>query len=203
MSMSQTTDGDLWNRSLQGDTQAFGQVFERHARSVYNYLFRRCGDWAAAEDLTSIVFLEAWRRRRRVQLQHDSALPFLLGIAVNVLRSRRRAEFRYRAALERLQVSSDTPDDRSDLGDRIADEQEMRQILAAFTRLPQREQDVVSLCVWTGLSYEEAADALHIPVGTVRSRLFRGRRRLRELLGRSGHELSENPQPRARQGVMP
>ena len=52
-------DSVLWSRSRGGDAAAFGLLFERHARAVYNFCFRRVGDWTAAEDLLSIVFLEA------------------------------------------------------------------------------------------------------------------------------------------------
>ena len=64
----------------------------------------------------------------------------------------------------------------------------MRQLLQLFARLPRREQDVVALCDWSGLSYDDAAVALDIPIGTVRSRLARGRRRLRELASANGPE---------------
>ena len=64
----------------------------------------------------------------------------------------------------------------------------MRQLLRLFARLPRREQDVVALCDWSGLSYDDAAVALDIPIGTVRSRLARGRRRLRELASANGPE---------------
>ena len=100
--MVQATDAELWERAMEGEPEAFGILFERHARPVYNYLFRRTADWSLAEDLTSVVFLEAWRRRRDVRLQHDLALPWLLGVATNVLRNRRRSQWRYRAALERM-----------------------------------------------------------------------------------------------------
>ena len=56
-------DSVLWSRARAGDPDAFGLLFQRHARAIYNYCFRRVGNWAAAEDLVSIVFLEAWRRR--------------------------------------------------------------------------------------------------------------------------------------------
>ena len=52
----------LWSRARSGDSEAFGMLFERHGRTIYNYCFRRVGSWAVAEDLASIVFLEAWRR---------------------------------------------------------------------------------------------------------------------------------------------
>jgi hypothetical protein len=57
------SDGDLWARSCAGDRDAFGVLFDRHAKVIYNYCFRRVGNWATAEDVLSFIFLEAWRRR--------------------------------------------------------------------------------------------------------------------------------------------
>lgn len=57
-----TSDRELWARAVDGDREAFGQIFDRHGKTVYNYLFRRTADWSEAEDLTSTVFLHAWRR---------------------------------------------------------------------------------------------------------------------------------------------
>lgn len=167
-------DRDLWSKALDEDPQAFGEIFARHAKPVYNYLFRRCGEWSTAEDLTSVVFLEAWRKRADVRLVHDSALPFLLGVATNVLRNRRRSERRYREALSRMTAPPST-DPSDDPAARASAEEDMRAILAVLARLPRREQDVISLCLWMGLSYEEAAAALDVPVGTTRSRLSRAR----------------------------
>jgi RNA polymerase sigma-70 factor (ECF subfamily) len=65
----------------------------------------------------------------------------------------------------------------------------MRALLNALAELPKREQDVVALCIWSELSYEDAAAALDLPVGTVRSRLSRARARMRELAVESGHEV--------------
>lgn len=79
--MDEPTDAALWERAAAGETDAFGLLFERHVRSVYNYCFRRTGDWSQAEELTAIVFLEAWRRRRDIQLEREDALPWLLGVA--------------------------------------------------------------------------------------------------------------------------
>jgi RNA polymerase sigma-70 factor (ECF subfamily) len=197
--MNNASDRELWDNIVEGDTSAFGDIFERHARPVYNYLFRRCGNWATAEDLASLVFLEAWRKRRRISLTHDSALPFLFGVATNVLRNHRRAEFRYRSALERMPLPQESTLDEDELVGRLADELKMREILGVFSRLPKREQDVLSLCVWMGLSYEEAATALDLPVGTVRSRLSRGKARLRELCAGSGHMSSGSAKSQAEQ----
>ena len=187
--MAHVCDGELWRRAASGETEAFGVLFERHAPAVYNYCFRRTGEWAVAEDLTSVVFLEAWRRRNDVVLAGEKVLPWLLGIATNVLRNRRRSLRRYRAALDRVPTTPHDRDFADDVDGRLDDEQRMRAALAVLKRLPQREQDVVALCAWTGLTYEEAAAALQVPVGTVRSRLSRARARLRELTPETRYEV--------------
>src|SRR5918992_3399943 len=154
--MTQATDEQLWARAASGAPEAFGDLYERHARAIYNYCFRRTADWAVAEDLTSVVFLEAWRRREAVQLESESALPWLYGVATNVLRNRRRSQRRHRAALERLPRERSV-DFADDVNGRLDDERRMRTTLRAVATLPRREQDVLALCAWAGLAYEEAA----------------------------------------------
>ena len=185
-------DSVLWARSAGGDTGAFGLLFERHAKAIYNYCFRRVGDWSAAEDLLSIVFLEAWRRRDK-QLPPGKVLPWLYGIATNVVRNRRRSERRYRAALARVPAAEHALDVAEEAVDRADDERHLRGALDLLAKLPRRQQDVFVLCAWSGLSYEDAAFALGVPVGTVRSRLARARQALRELDRPEGHERGEVP----------
>ena len=96
-----TNDRELWQRAADGGSTAFGEIFERHAKAVYNHLFRRIADWSQAEDLTSAVFLHAWRRRSTVVIDREPALPWLLGVANQVLRNQRRATRRYRAVVAR------------------------------------------------------------------------------------------------------
>ena len=123
-------------------------------------------------------------------MQAESALPLLYGIATNVLRNQRRSLRRRREAFARLPT-------RASRGTRLAEEGLTRlddqaglcaRLLQLFARVPHREQDVIALCDWSGLSYEDAAVAFDIPIGTVHSRLARGRRRLRELATTSGPE---------------
>ena len=185
-------DSVLWSRAQAGDRDAFGLLFERHARTIYNYCFRRVGNWTAAEDLVSVVFLEAWRRLEQ-SLPPGKELPWLLGIATNVVRNRRRSERRYAAALKRVPKPEPEPGFADESDERVDDERLMQRALSLLARLPRREQDVFALCAWFELSYEDAALALGLPVGTVRSRLSRARARLRELDPRFGHEEVGNP----------
>jgi len=183
------SDRVLWQQAREDDGSAFGILFERHAGRIYNYCFRRTGDWAAAEDLTSTTFLLAWRGHGRAPLQAESALPLLYGIATNALCNHRRSLRRRRDAFARLPLErTEEPDFAEDGALRLDDQAAMRRLLSVFGRLPRREQDVVALCDWSVLSYEDAAVALEIPIGTVRSRLARGRRRLRELATATGPE---------------
>ena len=181
------SDRELWARAVDGDREAFGRIFDRHAKTVYNHLFRRTADWSEAEDLTSTVFLHAWRRRSDTTLDRDSALPWLLGIADHLMSNTRRRLRRAEALLDRL-VSHDEP--VSDHADRVAglvdDERRMSEIHRALTRLPRHEREVVELCVWSGLDQQAAAAALGVAVGTVKSRLHRARRRLGADLGALG-----------------
>ncbi|MFD9509453.1 RNA polymerase sigma factor [Streptomyces mirabilis] len=173
------SDRELWARAVDGDREAFGRMFDRHGKTVYNHLFRRTADWSEAEDLTSTVFLHAWRRRSETVLDRDSALPWLLGIADRLLSNTRRRLRRAEALLRRL-VSHDEP--VGDHADRVAglvdDERRMPEIHRALARLPRHERDVVELCVWSGLDQQAAAATLGVAVGTVKSRLHRARRRL-------------------------
>jgi RNA polymerase sigma factor (sigma-70 family) len=180
-------DDVLWNRVRRGDGDALATLFRRHSGAIYNYCFWRLGDWAAAEDMVSVVFLEVWRRRDACVLP-GKVLPWLYGIATNVVRNRRRSERRYAAALRRLPAEGPTPDPAEAAVARLDDERRMQRLLVHVADLPRREQDVLALCVWAELGYDDAALALGVPVGTVRSRLSRARARLRELGAPTGHE---------------
>ncbi|WP_042390841.1 RNA polymerase sigma factor [Streptacidiphilus melanogenes] len=185
--MGGTSDRELWARAVDGDREAFGRIFDRHAKTVYNHLFRRTADWAEAEDLTSTVFLHAWRRRSETVLDRDSALPWLLGIADRLLSNTRRRLRRAEALFHRL-VSHDEPvDDHADrVAGQVDDASRMSEIHRALARLPRHEREVVELCMWTGLDQQAAAVALGVAVGTVKSRLHRARRRL-------GADLADGP----------
>jgi RNA polymerase sigma factor (sigma-70 family) len=181
MTAGKSSDAELWRRVGDGDSRSFEELFERHARRVYNYCFRCTADWTAAEDLTSAVFLEAWKKRRQLRLSTpaESLLPWLLGVATNLVRNRGRRIERFGRAMKELWVrQAARVDDNPDLVARAVDEERMATLLAAIRRLPRVEQEVLALYAWADLTYGEIAEALEVPIGTVRSRLARARKRL-------------------------
>jgi RNA polymerase sigma factor (sigma-70 family) len=172
-------DPQLWERTRSGDAEAFGDLYERHARAVQSYCLWRTADLQAAEDATATVFLEAWRRRRRLTLTTDSAAPLLLGIANNVVRSQWRSGRRHRDALERMRNVLQPPADlEAEAIARLDAIQQVRDGGEAIRRLPRREREVLALLAWSDLSYSEIAATLGLPIGTVRSRIARARDRL-------------------------
>jgi len=187
------TDADLWSRVGNHDPAAFRLVFERHSEAVYNHCFRRTASWSSAQDLTSAVFLEAWRRRRDVRLSEGSILPWLLAVANNACRNRDRSLRRQRRLLAKLPAAMITPDLADEVAGRIDDERAMSRVLEVWSQLTAPEQDVFALCVWAQLSYAEAAVALAVPIGTVRSRLSRARDHLRALTVTSVIDVAGSP----------
>jgi RNA polymerase sigma factor (sigma-70 family) len=159
----------------RSEPEAFGELFKRHSRSVYAYCARRTGDLDLAEDLTSVVFMEAFRRRRKLHLSNASALPWLLGVANNVARNADRSVRRYRSALDRLPALTNSASSEDEAIERLQAQDALARALDAISALTRAEQDVVLLVLWSELTYADAATALDIPVGTVRSRLASAR----------------------------
>ena len=192
--MTPESDSELWRRIAVGEAEAFGELFERHAQAVYAFLAHRTGSSTAAEDLVSVTFLEAWRRRQTTELTNASARPWLIGIANNCARNHWRSLRRSRRAIERLPRTSST-DATDEVADRVDAARAISDAKKAISKLPRGEMEVVVLVLWNGLTYEEAAAALHIPVGTVRSRLASARKRLRAAMSQFSPALVEEVAP--------
>jgi RNA polymerase sigma-70 factor (ECF subfamily) len=164
-------------------------VFDRHFATIHRYLERRIGR-DGADELAAEVFRIAFEQRLRFRPVHESALPWLYGLATNLMLKRWRGETRHARAVARLEVASQNGhgDELEGSDDRITARAARAQILDALAQLPAGDRDVVVLVAWEELTYEEVAAALDIPLGTVRSRLNRARRTLRELLPGFGNE---------------
>jgi RNA polymerase sigma factor (sigma-70 family) len=179
--LSDLPDEVLWQRAIKHEGKAFGELYERHANAVYNHCFRRTASWSLAEDVTSAVFLEAWRRRKEVRLHGDSVRPWLLAVANNALRNAQRSVRRQQRLLSKLPPPTASSAFEGEADQRIDDERAMGTILERINELRLEEREIIALCDWAQLSYAEAATALGIPIGTVRSRLSRAHEHLRQL----------------------
>ncbi|WP_431042868.1 RNA polymerase sigma factor [Streptomyces sp. P1-3] len=183
----------LRTRIRDGDPDAFATLFDDYARSVYNHAFRLTGDWATAEDVVSLTFLEAWRLRARVDAEGGSLRPWLLGIATNTVRNTRRAARRHSAAMSRLPRDTAVRDFADEVAGRIDDAELLAAVTCALDALRRPEREVLALCVWSGLDYAAAADALGVPVGTVRSRLSRARKKLAAAVEKNTAKKNREP----------
>jgi RNA polymerase sigma factor (sigma-70 family) len=175
---NRSVEPSLRARVRASDPDAFAALFTEHAQAVYRYAAGLSGSRSAAEEVVSLTFLEAWRLRQTVRPDGGSLRPWLIGIAVNVTRNQARAARRHRAAMSRLPPPPDLPDFADELSGRLDDRDRLAALRAAVRTLPPPERDVL-VCVWSGLAPAEAAQALGVPDGTVRTRLARARRRLR------------------------
>ncbi len=159
--------------------ESFARIFDRHYVAVHRYVARRAPR-AQADDLASMTFVVAFERRRSFRPDSTSARPWLLGIATNLLHERHRVERREQGAL--VLLSAEHPA-AARSGDRDAgDGPDTDRLARALASLDSAQLDVLLLHAWEELSYEEIAEALDIPLGTVRSRLARARAHLRSRL---------------------
>ncbi|MGI8882560.1 MAG: RNA polymerase sigma factor [Jatrophihabitans sp.] len=132
-------------------TDQISALFERYAPRVFRFCARRSGDLDLAQDLTSVTFLEARRHRDRMPAE-PGALPWLLGVAANVMRNSARSLRRHRAALSRLPVPPDEPNHATGVADRAEATAILRRACTALDELPERDRDVVALVLWQGLT---------------------------------------------------
>lgn len=192
-------DAEIIRRSAV-EPAAFGSIFDRHFDAIVAFCVRRAGR-PAGEDVAGEVFRWAFEHRDRFDGAHDSARPWLFGIAHNLVREATRRTGRQRLAYARLDARS-TSDD-TELESKVAVAVDAARDLAAVAAVLRDQApddvDALLLFAWEQLTYAEIATALDVPVGTVRSRIHRVRRNLEDALGahaphRSSHTDSQGGQ---------
>ena len=176
-----SSDSELVARSID-EPEVFASLFDRHAAGVHGYLGRRVGE--RADDLLSETFLIAFRRRAAYRPERVDVRPWLIGIATNLVHGHVRTEQRrYRALARAAGEPAARGVDPADSTDRLDAEAMRGPLAAALAGLKPRDRDVLLLFAWGQLGYEEIAQVLDVPIGTVRSRLHRARRLTRAALG--------------------
>jgi len=176
------------------EPEHFTVLFRRHAPHIQRYVVRRLGQ-DAADDIVAETFLLAFRQRDSYDQARADARPWLYGIATNLIGRHRRAEIRLYRALARTGADPVMEPFTDRIDDQVSAGTASRRLAAGLARLPEELRDTLLLVVWSGLSYEEAAAALGVPVGTVRSRMSRARSRLRRALGGMNPAASDQQSP--------
>ncbi|MFE6893122.1 RNA polymerase sigma factor [Streptomyces sp. NPDC057694] len=171
-------DGLIIARSLE-QPELFALLYDRYAPDIHRYAARRLGE-QAADDITADTFLTAFRIRARYDTARAGARPWLYGIAAHLIGKQRRKEVRGLRALARTGQDPVASGWVEDTADRVAAQAPLADALAA---LSAADRHVLLLVAWADLTYQDVAEALGIPVGTVRSRLNRARKKVRAALG--------------------
>jgi RNA polymerase sigma factor (sigma-70 family) len=184
-----SSDAQLIERSATSP-EDFALIFDRHAASIHRYLRRRIGS-PEADDLLAETFLVAFERRGRYDRTVLDARPWLFGIATNLLRRFARAEARAYRALARTGIDRIGAAMEDQVADRVDADAAYRALAGSLAKLSRGDRDAILLYAWAELSYEQIAQAVGIPVGTVRSRLHRARHQLRAALEMPNHRLED------------
>lgn len=179
------TDAEVVVASLDRPAE-FAAIFDRHHEAIHRFLWSRVGD--AADDVAAEVFRVAFERRETYDPAYSSAKPWLFGIAANVARQHHRRTARRRDVHERL-VAEDRPEPHPGPEQRLTRLAATEPVAEAILDLPDRDREPLLLFAWADLTYDEIAQALDVPVGTVRSRIHRARSQVRARLDRESADV--------------
>jgi RNA polymerase sigma factor (sigma-70 family) len=173
-----TTDSELIHRS-RDDPQAFAVLYDKYCRSVHRYAATRAGE-SVADDVMAQTFLVAFESRESFDHQWEDARPWLFGIATNLLRRHHRTEARRLKAFAKASGRDSYGDGTDRVAERLDAAAATAQLAAAMRKLSPADRECLLLYAWADLTYDGIALATGVPVGTVRSRLNRARRTLRD-----------------------
>jgi RNA polymerase sigma-70 factor (ECF subfamily) len=183
LAQAELTDAAALEALSQGHISALGVLYDRYQASVFSFVRRATNDASDVEDVVHVTFMTAARAASNFD-GRQSCRPWLVGIAARLLHRRKRGMSRWARALRELTVREG--ERHTDPHRELSARDEVNRLSAALEKLTEPKRIVLLLAETEGLSSEEIAGALQIPVGTVWTRLHHARRDLRRLLGREG-----------------
>ncbi len=183
MDVSVAIDNDLVARVVaQQDSAAFGELVRRHQSQVRNFLRKLTRDYELADDLAQDCFMHAWDKLHTF-IGHGSFIGWLLKVAYTTFLQSKRRSNRYGEILEQIGHESSIPENRqADVSDEIGD---LDKFLAVLT---EEERAVMILSYACGLSHREISETADLPVGTVKSIIFRGKEKIRDSFELNDHQ---------------
>jgi RNA polymerase sigma-70 factor (ECF subfamily) len=187
------SDAELVEMTADGNPDAIGVLYDRYSGAVFAFAVRILGDRAVAEELLQEVFFRCWKQARAYSEQRGSFITWLLSIthnmAIDELRRRGRRPQRADAADPVLLLANVRDMDPS-VEDRALMTALRDQIGEAMRSLPAAQRDTITLAYFEGLTQREIAEELQEPLGTVKTRMRLGMRKLREYLEKHEVELA-------------
>ena len=186
------TEAEIWRRALSRDGYAFAELFEMHQARVYRRALGLLENVHDAEEVTSSVFFELWRKQRAVRLVEGSVLPWLIVTTVNTARNHRRSTVRYRRLVASLPRGVQTADAQLVALGNLENEVLGIRLANALAQVAATDVALLVLTAFDGLSVAQAANAVGIKPGTARMRLHRTRQRLQADLA-DDHQRSTTP----------
>jgi RNA polymerase sigma-70 factor (ECF subfamily) len=185
------TDEDLLAGLKAGEPKAFEELFRRFESPLYRFFLLSHGNHHLAEDQCADTFVALATAIHRIRGGTDRLRGFVFGVARNVLRrSRRRSRLRPMP----LERAFDVPDPRAGPFRNVAGDEALRQAMSFIEAFDEPVRQVLILRFVEGLALEEVAQALSMPLNTVKSRVHRARKRLREQIAvsESGKKANES-----------
>jgi RNA polymerase sigma-70 factor, ECF subfamily len=180
-----SSDDDALLAAIQGrDDAALAALYDRYGRLAFGLAYRMLGERGAAEDVVQEAFLNVWRRAAGFQLGRGSARSWLMSIVHNLAIDRRRGRQRHAwtdVALDDVDAALETDED--DAFATVAQAIEAERVQAVLRELPEEQREAIVLAYFAGLTHQEIAEETGAPLGTVKSRMRLGLRRMRTLLG--------------------
>ena len=180
------SDDDLMARAIEGDPEAFGDLYERHLDSIYRFVYFRLGDERDSEHLTETVFLKVWEALPGFQIGRSSVRGWLFKIAQNSLID----HYRTRKQEQSLSTLSELSDTRPDVEQQVVAKVEGERIASATSQLRPEHQQVLMLRFINDLSHAEVAEVLGRSEGAVRVLQHRALKALGELLEEAQQDLN-------------
>ena len=181
--MTRSEDHQLVARVVSGeDTDAFGELVRRHQSHVRNFLRKLTGDYALADDLAQDTFMHAWDKLQTYSGK-GSFIGWLLKVAYTTFLQSRRKSKRYAEILEEVGHFADVEERKSTLP--VEEAGDLDRFLAVLT---EEERAIMVMSYACGLSHREISDATDMPVGTVKSVIFRGKEKIRTSFDIKDHQ---------------
>jgi RNA polymerase sigma-70 factor (ECF subfamily) len=186
--LGRLSDEDLLALATAGEEQAFGLLYDRHARVAFSLAYRLLGDRESAEDLVQDAFLAVWRGSASYSAARGSVRTWLLGILHHRGVDRLRTQSAIGRRQEALEQAERYEAAEPDAADEVIGRAEARDLRKALDQLPGDQLRVIKLAYYGGFTHQEIAEMLDVPLGTVKSRMRLALERIRR--GIDGTEVA-------------